>query len=127
LGRQVTFHKESFTLTLTGLTAYFAFKKKIIMPYELIENVWVDEFQAPQWMVRMPGTSISPLHIYEGSYKYGNEWFFLSFEGRQPLLMIELKGHKKYRYVIFQIDNPTYVAAELRRRIYQYNQDLSNT
>ncbi len=70
----------------------------------------------------MPGTSISHLHIYEGSYKYADEWYFLSYERREPLVIIELDGHKKYRYVIFAIDDPTATAAEMRRRMREYHE-----
>jgi hypothetical protein len=121
LGREIHFGEVELTLKLTGLTAYFALKRKIIMPYSMIKNVTVDYFQAPQWMLRMPGTSIAPLNIYEGSYKYGNEWYFLSYERREPLMIIGLEGHVKYNYVIFQIYQATKLAAEVRRRINELN------
>lgn len=117
MGRKIHLGNEELTLTLTGLTADFALKRKVIMPYSMIENVLVDYFQAPQWMLRMPGTSVSFLNIYEGSFKYANEWYFLSYSGNTPLIIIELNGHEKYRYVIFQIDDPTGVTAEIRRRL----------
>lgn len=117
MGRGIHFDNEELILILTGLTSYLALKRKIKMPFHTIENVLVDYFQAPQWMLRMPGTSISLLNIYEGSFKYANEWYFLSYERTQPLIMIELNGHEKYKYVIFQIDDPTNVAAEIRRRL----------
>ena len=47
------------------------------MPYNTIKSVYVDYFDAPQWMLRMPGTSISSLNIFEGSFKYADEWYFL--------------------------------------------------
>lgn len=121
MGKEIHFGEEELTLKLTGLTAYFALKRKIIMPYSMIKNVTVDYFQAPQWMLRMPGTSIAPLNIYEGSYKYGNEWYFLSYERREPLMIIGLEGHVKYNYVIFQIHQATKLAAEVRRRINELN------
>lgn len=121
MGRKVEFKNEKFILTMTGINAFFSFKKKISIPYKLIESVLVEEFQAPFWMLRMPGTSIAPLNIYEGSFKFGNEWYFLSYEGFGPLVKIELNGHKKYRYLIFRIDHSTKVAAELRRRKSQCN------
>ena len=70
MGRQVKFGEQELTLNLTGLTGYFAFKRKVRMPYNLIKSILVDYFDAPKWMMRMPGTSISPLNIHEGSYKY---------------------------------------------------------
>ena len=121
MGRQVKFGEQELTLNLTGLTGYFAFKRKVRMPYNLIKSILVDYFDAPKWMMRMPGTSISPLNIYEGSYKYRDEWYFLSYGGRVPLVIIELDGHKKYKYVIFQIDNPTKIASEIRMRLRDVN------
>jgi hypothetical protein len=93
------------TLKLNGVTCFFALKRKVTVPYQTIKSVYVDDFAAPQWMLRMPGTSISPLNIYEGSFKYANEWYFLSYERRDPLVIMELKGHEKYHYVVFQIED----------------------
>ena len=69
----------------------------------------------------MPGTSVSPLNIYEGSYKYQDEWYFLSYSGRVPLVIIELEGQEKYIYVIFQCENPTRTAAEIRIHLRDLN------
>ena len=41
--------------------------------------------------------------------------------GRVPLVIIELDGHKKYKYVIFQIDNLTKRASEIRMRLRDVN------
>ena len=87
------------------------------MPYHTIKDVFVDYFEPPRWMLRMPGTSISALHIYEGSFKYANEWYFLSFERREPFVHIQLNGHEKYKYVIFQVDDPEDIASKIRRRL----------
>lgn len=121
MGREVHFSENELTLKLTGLTGYFALKFKIQIPYHTIKNVLVDYFDAPQWMLRMPGTSFSPLNIYEGSFKYRDEWYFLSYGGRVPLVIIELEGHRKYNYVIFQINNPTKVASEIRVRLRDFS------
>ena len=114
-------HKQELTLKLTGLTAYFALKRKVQMPYLMIKSVLVDYFDAPKWMIRLPGTSIAPLTIYEGSFKYQDEWYFLSFGGRVPLVIIELEGHEKYNYVIFQCENPTRTASEIRIHLRELN------
>ncbi|PYI56904.1 hypothetical protein [Paenibacillus flagellatus] len=117
MAREVHFDEEGVLLNLTGATGFFALKFKLKMPYSTIKSVYVDYFDAPPWMLRMPGTSLSALHIFEGSFKYADEWYFLSYESRVPLLIMELEGHDKYRYVIFQVDNPTGVASEIRKRI----------
>ncbi|OKL37369.1 hypothetical protein [Domibacillus mangrovi] len=114
MGRQVKFGEQELTLNLIGVTAFFALKQSIHMSYQMIKHVSVDYFDAPLWMLRMPGTSISPLHIYEGSYRYRNEWYFLSYERWEPLVIIELERHTKYDYVIFQIDHPNAVASKIR-------------
>jgi len=115
LSRKIQFDDDSVILKLNGMTGFFALKFKLKMPYTTIKSVYVDFFDAPKWMLRMPGTSISALNIFEGSFKYANEWYFLSYERRVPLLIIELEGHEKYRYVIFNIDDPTSAAAEIRK------------
>jgi hypothetical protein len=117
MGREVQFDDEGVILKLTGVARFFAFKLKLKMPYNTIKSVYVDYFDAPQWMLRMPGTSISALHIFEGSFKYADEWYFLSYENRVPLVIIELEGHEKYKYVIFEIDDPVRVASDIRKCI----------
>lgn len=117
MNREIIFEEDAAVLKIKGLMMLFTFKHKVKMPYKMIKSVFVDYFDPPKWMIRMPGTSISPLHIYEGSYKYQDEWYFLSYEGRIPVVIIELDNHEKYRYVIFQIDDPTEVAAEMRRKM----------
>ncbi|MGM7682523.1 hypothetical protein ACSVDA_10245 [Cytobacillus sp. Hm23] len=121
-GREIGNFKETeLILNLTGLTGYFALKRKLKIPYHTITDVFVDYFDAPLWMLRKLGTSFPP-YIYEGSFKYADVSYFLSYERREPLVMIDLKGHKKYNYVIFQIYNPASVVAEIRRRLRDYNE-----
>ncbi|HFU7090129.1 TPA: hypothetical protein ACGN8S_005286 [Bacillus cereus] len=117
MGREVHFDDDGVILKLNGVTGLFALKLKLKIPYNKIKSVHVDNFNAPQWMLRMPGTSISALNIYEGSFKYAGEWYFLSYENRVPLVIIELEGHKKYKYVIFETDAPSSVASDIRKHI----------
>ncbi|KZR60112.1 hypothetical protein [Bacillus badius] len=122
MGRKIYFGEEGLTLTLTGVTSFFALKRKIHIPYNRIKSIVVDDFRAPRWMLRMPGTSISFLNIYEGSFKYANEWYFLSFEQNRSLLIMELEGHERYQYVVFQMEHPTEAAAEIKGRIHAFSQ-----
>lgn len=117
MGREVQFGESQLTLKLTGLLSFCALKSKVEIPYKTIKSVYVDHFEVPRWMIRLPGTSISPLNIYEGSFLHNNKWYFLSYERKEPLVIIELDGHKKYSYVIFAIDDPTETAAEIRRKL----------
>lgn len=117
LGREVEFDESELTLKLTGFVSFCALKSKVVMPYKTIMRVYVDYFDVPRWMIRLPGTSISPLNIYEGSFLHNNKWYFLSYERKEPLVIIELDGHKKYSYVIFAINDPTETAAEIRRKL----------
>ena len=125
MGRQIRFDDQSLTLKLTGVTGFFALKRKLDIPYSTIKHVLVDTFEAPRWMLRAPGTSIPALHIYEGSFKYADEWYFLSYGKKVPLLSIELQGHEKYRYVIVEMDDPTSVASEIRRRLREWREQSS--
>ena len=115
--RKVHFDEEEFVLRLNGVESIFAMKWQLKIPYMAIKKVYLDEFEPPMWMLRMPGTSIAPLHIFEGSFKFGNEWYFLSFEHNVPLLHLEIEGAGKYKYVIFELENPKAVMIELRKRI----------
>lgn len=117
MGREVRFNKEDFNLKLTGVLSLFALKWQLKIPYKAIKSIFIDEFEPPMWMLRMPGTSIAPLNIFEGSFKFGDEWYFLSYEHKVPLIHLELEGYGKYQYVIFEIENPRAVLIELRKRI----------
>ncbi|MFZ7944469.1 MULTISPECIES: hypothetical protein [Bacillaceae] len=117
MGRKVHFNKDEFVLKLTGVLSVFALKWQLKIPYKAIKRVYIDEFEPPMWMLRMPGTSIAPLNIYEGSFKFGNEWYFLSSEHQVPLIHLELEGYGKYKYVIFEIENPRAVMIELRKKL----------
>ncbi|OUQ89683.1 hypothetical protein B5G50_06440 [Brevibacillus brevis] len=115
MGRSVHFGKTDFTLRLTGLHTLLALKNTITLPYQSIKHVEVGSFVPPKWMLRMPGTSFGPLNIYEGSFQHRNEWYFLSFAQTDSLLILEVEGHAKYQHVIVQLENPTEVAATLRK------------
>ncbi|MCY8235160.1 hypothetical protein [Priestia endophytica] len=120
MGRKIRFAQDELILELTGLTSYFCLKRKVRIPYHMIDSVLVDYYEAPQIMLRMPGTSVPGTSIREGSFKYRDEWYFLSYERREPLVMIELTGHKKYRYVIFQMEDPTETAYNIRTRLREW-------
>ncbi|WP_429854296.1 hypothetical protein [Brevibacillus porteri] len=115
MGRSVHFGKTDFTLRLTGLHTFLALKSTITLPYQSIKHVEVGSFVPPKWMLRLPGTSFAPLNIYEGSFQHKNEWYFLSFTQTDSLLILEVEGHVKYQHVIVQLENPTEVAATLRK------------
>jgi hypothetical protein len=117
MGRVVHFKEEEFVLKLTGLLSIFALKWQLKIPYKSIKSVYIDDFDPPMWMLRMPGTAIAPLNIYEGSFKFGNEWYFLSCEHKVPLIHFELENFGKYKYVIFEIENPRAVMIELRKKL----------
>ena len=72
------------------------------MPYNTIKSVYVDYFDAPQWMLRMPGTSISSLNILKEVLNMLTNGTF-SYENRVPLVMIELEGHEKYKYIFLRL------------------------
>ncbi|MCL6570095.1 MAG: hypothetical protein K6T88_00230 [Bacillus sp. (in: Bacteria)] len=117
MGRKVHFDKDVFVLQLTGVVSIFSLKSEMKIPYKAIKKVYIDDFDAPMWMLRMPGTAIAPLNIYEGSFKFGNDWYFLSYENRGPLIHLELENFRKFKYVIFEIEKPRDVLIELRKRI----------
>ena len=117
VGRSVLFTEDKFILKLTGALSLFALKREVKIPYKAIKNAFADYFEAPFWMLKMPGTAIAPLNIYEGTFRYKNEWYFLSYEHKVPLVNLELDGTQKYQYVIFEIQNPHDIIQELRKRL----------
>ncbi|MPM25500.1 hypothetical protein SDC9_71995 [bioreactor metagenome] len=117
MGREVFFNEDELVLKLIGITSIFALKREIRIPHKAIKNAFVDYFNAPRWMLKMPGTAIAPLNIYEGTFRYRNEWYFLSYEHKVPLVNLELDGNGRYKYIIFEIDNPQQVLTELNRQL----------
>ncbi len=96
-----------------GWIRLLALKKDVTIPYHMIKSATVDYFKPPAGTVRVPGTSISPLNIYEGTFKYQDYRYFLSYEHQVPLLIIELVGHT-YRFVILEVKNPDELAGQIR-------------
>jgi hypothetical protein len=117
MARKVHFTEKEFVLKLTGVLSVFALKRELKIPYKAIKNVYIDEFDPPMWMLRMPGTAIAPLNIFEGSFKFADQWYFLSYEHKVPLVNLELDGYGKYKFIIFEVENPREVLIELRKRI----------
>lgn len=39
------------------------------------------------------------------------------FSFNVPMVIFELDGHEKHNYVVFEIDNPTNIAADIRKRL----------
>lgn len=79
MGREVHFTDDEFVLRLTGVLPLFALRWELKIPYKTIQSVYINEFDPPMWMLRMPGTTIAPLNIFEGSFKFADEWYFLSY------------------------------------------------
>lgn len=116
LGRDIQFHEKELTLRLSGLTGLFTLKSSINIPYDTIQKAVVDYFEPPKFFVRM-GVIIPPLNIYQGSFKRSDKWYFLSFERREQLVIIELGGHEKYDYVVFQSDQPSKVVSDINSHV----------
>lgn len=55
--RKVRFDEEEFVLRLNGFESFFALKWQLKIPYKAIKKVYLDEFEPPMWMLRMPSTS----------------------------------------------------------------------
>lgn len=125
MGRFVQINNSSITLKLSGFLRFCALKSRIEMPYEIIKNIKVEVFKAPLTMIRLPGTSIPPLHIYEGSFLHNGDWYFLSYEKKKPVVIIELEGHKKYRYVIFGTDKPDRLVLEIKNKLKEIHRSSS--
>lgn len=117
MGRSVQMSNSSVTLKLSGFLRFCALKSRVEMPYEIIKDIKVDVFKAPLTMIRLPGTSIPPLHMYEGSFLHSGNWYFLSYEKKKPVVIIELEGYKKYRYVVFETDNPNQLVVEIKKKL----------
>ncbi|MGI6092864.1 MAG: hypothetical protein GX348_05260 [Veillonellaceae bacterium] len=117
MGRKVLFTEEALILKLTGALSLFALKKEIRIPYKAIEDAFVGYFKAPMWMLKMPGTAIPLLNIYEGTFRYRKEWYFLSYEHKVPLVNLELDGSQKYKHIIFEMQNPQEILDELSKRL----------
>lgn len=125
MGREVHYTDTDFILRLTGVTGLFALKGELKIPYRNIKSVFIDEFEAPMWMLRMPGTAVAPLNIFEGSFKFADDWYFLSYEHSVPLVHLELTG-EKYRYIIFEFERPREVLIEIRKKLRELDELENN-
>jgi hypothetical protein len=113
MSKQLEFKQTELDLHLSGLHSVAALKRHVTIPYRSIKKVHVGSFEAPFWMLKMPGTALPGFDVYEGSFRQNGEWYFLSYEHRGPHLIIELEEHEHYHYVIFDIENPEENVAEI--------------
>ncbi len=117
MAKQLILNATECILQLTGFHRIAALKHEISMDYAMIQSVHIGTFDSPFWMLKMPGTAIPGFSIYEGSFWHAKEWYFLSYESRGEHVIIELHGHDKYTYVIFDIENSEHVVAQLKQRL----------
>ncbi|WP_456363497.1 hypothetical protein [Priestia aryabhattai] len=125
MGRSVQISNSSVTLKLSGFLRFCALKSRVEMPYKIIKDIKVEIFKAPLTMIRLPGTSMPPLHIHEGSFLHNGDWYFLSYEKKKPVVIIELEGHKKYRYVVFETENPDQLVVEIKEKLKEVHHSSS--
>ncbi|WP_425457450.1 hypothetical protein [Bacillus marasmi] len=117
LARELHFTDHELVLKLSGTVSLLALKRELRIPYQCIKRVYVEHYKPPLWMLRIPGTSVAFLNIYEGTFYYEKEWYFFSFEHYVPLIHLELSGHKKYKYVIFELEKTREALIEIRSKL----------
>lgn len=117
MGRTIQFGTSECTLMLSGWHAVIAFESRISLAYRAIKHVQVGSFTPQPGTLRMPGTEIPFSSTYAGRFLYGNDWYFLSFERTDSLLLLDLEGHAKYKKIIVQLDSPTETAIALQQHL----------
>ncbi|WP_083955645.1 hypothetical protein [Brevibacillus parabrevis] len=117
MSRTIQFGPSECTLELSGWRAVIAFENRITLPYRFIKHVQVGSFTPEPGTLRMPGTEIPFSSTYAGRFLYGNNWYFLSFERTNHLLLLDLEGHAKYRKIVVQVENPAEIAVTLQQHL----------
>ncbi|MBB3113497.1 hypothetical protein FHS18_005609 [Paenibacillus phyllosphaerae] len=113
MSRQVQIEDQQLVLHLTGLTSVGALKREVAIPYSSIKSVTVEDFKVSLLKFRV-GTSIAD--IRQGRFLIGDRWCFISYENHRDVVVLELSGHE-FGKVVFQIDNPEEVKAQIEARI----------
>lgn len=118
LDKHIEFLEKEAVIHLVGTTDFLSLKREIRLPYEDIKLVYMDAIEPPLTMLRIPGTS-EPFHVYEGSFLYQNEWYFLSLRGGRgrSLLCIDTNGKEKYHHILLDIEEQEHLLSEFNKRI----------
>lgn len=104
MARKIELNETEIVIHFTGLTSAAALQRKLIIPYQSITKVTIEDYQ-PSWLAFRIGTAIPGFDIYEGKFYKSGEWHFLSYENRDKVITIDLEGHD-YKKVVFEVENP---------------------
>jgi hypothetical protein len=102
MSRKLEFEEDKLVIHLTGVTVIAALKHHVEISYSAIKKVSIETFDMPLLNFRI-GTS--GFGVREGRFLVGSDWYFLSFENHENVVVLELEGHE-FAKVIFQIENP---------------------
>jgi hypothetical protein len=101
-------------VTITGWHRFWAFKKRVEVPLEHVEDVEINPDVARQspGMWKLPGTYL-PRVIVAGSYYGRGEWTFCDVRNPDKAAIITLSG-ERYRRLIVEVDDPEGTIALVR-------------
>jgi hypothetical protein len=102
MSRKIEFKEDNLVIHLTGLTVIAALKHNVEIPYSAIKNVTIETFDISLLTFRI-GTS--GFGVREGRFMVGSDWYFLTYENHENVVVLDLEDHE-YKKVVFQIENP---------------------
>lgn len=107
----------SVRLRLTGLTAFAALKRELLVPLAAIRSVSTERYGKAG--LRVGGTSIPCTDVCEGRFRRDGKRTFLSFSDRDRVVTLELDRSVAgcaYDVVAIGVDDPTAMAATIDAR-----------
>jgi hypothetical protein len=102
MSREIKLEDDKLVIHLTGLTIVAALKHNVEILYSSIKNVTIETFDMPLLNFRV-GTS--GFGVREGRFMVGSDWYFLTYENHENVVVLDLEGHE-FKKVVFQIENP---------------------
>ncbi|BAU27775.1 hypothetical protein DFP93_10997 [Aneurinibacillus soli] len=118
MSRKIEWQEDKMVICFTGLTSVAALKRELEIPYSTIKKVSAGTFEVSPFSFRI-GTSGIGKNLKEGRFLHNGEWYFLSFENHEHVVILELEGHE-YQKVVFEHEKPESLLKEILHRCPQF-------
>lgn len=134
MARSIELLEDRLVVRLSGITRLAAVTGDFEIPCSAIRSVSAEPFEISFWkMWKMAGANFPFPEIFEGHFRHGGEWYFLSFEDRNKTVTLGLEAFKMpfapwpgtrgtfgieptYRTVVIGVDHPQATASAIAAR-----------
>jgi hypothetical protein len=102
--RRVDVDASDVVVRLTGWDAFWALKREVRVPLPAVVSVWTGRFDDEGW--RLAGTAIPFTEIRAGRFRRAGRRQFVSFGGRDPVLIVQADRARGAPYDVVAVEVP---------------------